>query len=132
MLRDSGDYPRWWPEVRLVRRIDDRRTEMVIRSVLPYELRFVAQQERQDPAAGVLEVSMSGDLEGFSRWTLSASGDGTRAVFEEDVVARKALLRRLAVVARPAFRANHALMMRHGKQGLRAYIAGYRAASRPS
>jgi hypothetical protein len=29
-------------------------------------------------------------------------------------------------VARPAFVANHALMMRHGRRGLRAYLAGLR------
>jgi hypothetical protein len=48
------------------------------------------------------------------------------AVFEEDVVARNSLLRRLAVVARPLFRANHAVMMRHGREQLGVYLAGYR------
>ncbi len=136
-LKVTDDYPLWWPEVRRVRRIDDQRAEMVVRSLLPYDLTFIAEEARQDQQAGVLEATMSGDLDGFSRWTLSADteadgdGDGTRAVFEEEVVARKALLRRSAVLARPAFRANHALMMRHGRQGLRVYLAGYRAASRP-
>ena len=41
------------------------------------------------------------------------------------MVANKALLRRLAPIARPAFRANHALMMRHGERGLRTYLAGF-------
>ena len=50
------------------------------------------------------------------------------AVFEEEVTATKALLRYLAPVARPAFRANHTLMMRHGQAGLRVYLAGYAAA----
>jgi len=31
------------------------------------------------------------------------------------------------VVARPAFRANHTLMMRDGRRGLTAYLAGLRA-----
>lgn len=130
-LKDTGDYPLWWPEVRRVRAIDEGISEMVIRSLLPYDLSFIARESRQDPQAGVLEAVMSGDLEGFSRWTVSGDGDRTRAVFEEDVVARKPVLRRLAVPARPAFRANHALMMRHGHRGLRTYLAGFRAATRP-
>ena len=71
---------------------------------------------------------MSGDLDGFSRWTVTDAGAGrTKAVFEEDVTARKALLRRLALIARPAFRANHTVMMRHGQHGLAVYLAGYEA-----
>jgi uncharacterized protein YndB with AHSA1/START domain len=131
VLQNTEDYPKWWPEVRRVRRIDDRRAEMAVRSLLPYDLVFVTEESRQDPEARVLEAAMAGDLGGFSRWTLAPAGLGTRAVFEEDVIAHKALLRRLALVARPAFRANHTLMMRHGREGLRTYLAGYRAATRP-
>jgi hypothetical protein len=31
----------------------------------------------------------------------------------------------LLPIARPAFRANHALMMRRGERGLRTYLAGF-------
>ena len=79
-----------------------------------------------DDAAGTLEAALSGDLEGMSRWTISRSGPATLAVFDEDVVARKALIRTLGPVARPAFRANHAVMMAAGKRGLVAYLAGMR------
>ena len=130
VLHDTESYPLWWPEVRAVRRLDERRSELVVRSVLPYDLVFVTEEARQDPAAGVLEARMSGDLEGFSRWTITPTGDGTRAVFEEQVDARKELLRKLALVARPAFRANHALMMHHGRRGLGVYLAGYQAGAR--
>jgi uncharacterized protein YndB with AHSA1/START domain len=130
VLKDVDSYPLWWPEIRCVRRLDDRRAELAARSLLPYDLVFVTEESRQDPAAGVLEASMTGDLEGFSRWTVTSAGDGTRAVFEEQVVARKELLRRLAYVARPAFQANHALMMLHGRRGLGVYLAGFQAASR--
>ena len=128
-LADLATYPQWWQEVREVRRIDDVSAELVIRSFLPYNLTFSSRQTRRDATAGVLEVSMRGDLDGFSRWTLTAAGVGrTEAVFEEDVVARKALLRRLALIARPAFRANHTVMMRHGQHGLAIFLAGYEAA----
>jgi hypothetical protein len=78
----------------------------------------------------VLEAKLTGDLEGFSRWTITATGSGADLLFEEEVVTTKALLRRLAPIARPAFRANHALMMRHGERGLRTYLAGYEHGTR--
>ena len=123
-LSDLGDYPTWWPEVRTVRQVSEDCAELVCRSFLPYELVFTSRQSRKDREAGVLEAALEGDLAGFSRWTITADGAGTLAVFEEEVTAEKGLLRKLARVARPAFQANHAIMMRHGRQGLRTYLAG--------
>lgn len=96
-------------------------SRITARSLLPYDLAFVTRQSRRDIDALVLEATMTGDLEGFSRWTLRAEGVRTTAVFDEEVITRKSLLRRLPPMARPAFRANHALMMRHGQAGLRTY-----------
>ena len=127
VLEDVGGYPRWWPEVRLVDRIDASTVRIVARSVLPYGLTFLATDSRQDQRAGVLEIAMRGDLDGFSRWTIESESAGTLATFEEEVIARKKSLRRLAWVARPFFRWNHAVMMRHGRRGLGVYLAGYRA-----
>jgi ribosome-associated toxin RatA of RatAB toxin-antitoxin module len=126
VLEDIAEYPRWWPEVRRVDRVDDDTVRIVARSLLPYSLTFEATNRRQDEEAGVLEIAMGGDLDGFSRWTIEPDGTGTRATFEEEVIARKTLLRRLALIARPFFRWNHALMMRNGRRGLAVYLAGYR------
>jgi hypothetical protein len=126
-LRVVDDYPAWWPQVCRADRVDDATYDIVVRSCLPYDLSFRSTRSREDPTARVLEAAMSGDLDGFSRWTATASNGGTFLVFEEEVVARKALLRRLAVVARPAFVANHEVMMRAGCRGLRAYLAGRRS-----
>ena len=125
-LAELVDYPTWWPEVRVTTVLDADRCQMTIRSVLPYDLSFVTARSRLDRHAGILEAALSGDLQGVSRWTVAASPNGTVAVFDETVVAHKALLRRLALVARPAFRANHAVMMSHGRRGLAAYVAGMR------
>lgn len=122
-LANAEDYPWWWPQVREVRRIDERSGAARFRSVVPYDLRVIVSEARQDPAAGVLEIRLSGDLEGWVRWTVMAQDIGTRARFEQEVVARKPLLRRLALPGRPVFRANHALMMRSGRRGLRAHLA---------
>ncbi|MCU1485732.1 MAG: hypothetical protein JWN67_2478 [Actinomycetia bacterium] len=130
VLLELPDYPAWWPEVRTAEEVGSQAFRLTCRSTLPYDLVFTTTQARQDPDAGVLEANLVGDLDGFSRWTITADGAGTLAVFEEEVEATKALLRTLAPVARPAFKANHSLMMRHGQAGLRTYVAGYRLGRR--
>jgi hypothetical protein len=125
VLRDIATYPAWWPEIKQARRIDDDRVEVRVRSVLPYDLWFEMKQTTADAEAGVLEVALKGELEGFSRFTIVGSDtSSTILIFEEEVDTHKETLNRLAPVARPAFKANHALMMRHGETGLRSFLAG--------
>ncbi|MEU0598326.1 SRPBCC family protein [Streptomyces sp. NPDC006393] len=121
-LERVEDYPSWWRQVREVRRSDGTTGVIRIRSLLPYDLTFTAHQARRDPAAGVLEATMSGDLDGWARWTLTARGAGTLARYDQEVDVRKPLLRRFAVPGRPIFRLNHRLMMRAGRRGLAAYL----------
>ncbi|MEW2398438.1 SRPBCC family protein [Streptomyces sp. NPDC046862] len=122
VLDRAEDYPRWWPQVREVTRLDDATGVVRIRSVLPYDLRFTGREVRRDPAAGVLEIEMTGDLDGWARWTLTPDGSGTLARYDQEVHVTKPLMRRLAVPGRLVFRANHALMMRAGRRGLLAYL----------
>lgn len=121
-LAAAGDYPRWWPQIRAVERLGETTGVVRIGSVLPYEITFIAREVRRDPAAGVLEISLSGDVEGWARWTVSARGGGSLARYDQEVEVRRPLLRRLAVPGRLVLRANHALMMRAGRRGLRAYL----------
>ncbi|MFD0313775.1 SRPBCC family protein [Streptomyces flavalbus] len=121
-LMRAEDYPRWWRQVRRVDRTDDTSGVISIRSVLPYDMTFTARQVRRDAAAGVLEAAVTGDIEGWLRWTITPRGTGTTARFEQVVDVNKALLRRLAVPGRPVFRANHWLMMRSGRRGLAAHL----------
>jgi hypothetical protein len=118
-----ADYPRWWPQVREVTRVDDRTGTARFRSLLPYDLVVTARETRRDPVAGVLEIAMAGDLEGWARWTVGANEGRTRAVFEQDVLVNRPLMRAFAMLCRPLFRANHALMMRGGCRGLRRRLA---------
>ncbi|MFC8679677.1 SRPBCC family protein [Streptomyces griseorubiginosus] len=121
-LERAEDYPRWWPQVREVRRLDDTSGLITIRATLPYDLVFTAREVRRDREAGVLEIAMEGDLEGWARWTLTADGEGTLARYDQVTEVNKPLLRRLAVPGRPVFLANHRLMMRAGRRGLVAYL----------
>ncbi|GGQ85994.1 SRPBCC family protein [Streptomyces asoensis] len=115
-------YPRWWPQVREVRRIDDTTGVLRIRSLLPYDLTFTAREVRRDASAGVLQSAFCGDIDGWARWTVTADGPGTLARYDQVVEVRKPLLRLLAVPGRPVFRLNHRLMMRAGRRGLTAYL----------
>ncbi len=121
-LRDLEGYVAWWPEVKEVKRITEGRFEVVARATLPYELRFITSQSVLDERMGIIEAGLRGDLNGFSRWTLSQRNGHTAAVFDEEVHTGKRLLNVLAPVARPAFRYNHTLMMRHGQEGLRRLL----------
>lgn len=124
-LVDLANYPRWWPDVRSVSQVDDNTAELTCRALLPYALVFRLHRKVQDEDAGHLRVDMTGDLEGYVQGIVAAD-DPTRARLEisQEVVVHKKLLRRLAPVARPLFRANHAAMMWRGHRGLRAYLAG--------
>ncbi|MER6995825.1 SRPBCC family protein [Streptomyces sp. NPDC000410] len=125
VLERAEEYPRWWPQVREVTRIDDRTGIGRFRSALPYDLVVTARERLRDPAALVLEVELTGDLVGWARWTLAARADGgTRARYDQEVDVHRPLMRRLAVPGRPVFLANHALMMRAGRRGLAAYLTG--------
>ncbi|UZJ32265.1 SRPBCC family protein [Streptomyces endophytica] len=123
VLERAESYPQWWPQVREVTRIDDRSGTARFRSLLPYDLRVVAAERVRDPGSGVLEISMRGDLAGWARWTVVPGAGGTRVVFEQDVEVCKPLMRRAGLLARPLFRANHALMMRAGRRGLARWLA---------
>ena len=122
-LKDLEGYVAWWPEVKEVKRIAEGRFEVVARATLPYELRFITSQSVVDENAGIIKAGLRGDLNGFTSWTLSQREGATVAVFDEEVHTGKRLLNVFALVARPAFRYNHTLMMRHGQDGLRRLLA---------
>ncbi|BFV56790.1 SRPBCC family protein [Kitasatospora sp. CMC57] len=122
ILRDVEHYPRWWRQVRSVHRLTDHSGELVIRSALPYRIRLTVTEREQDTVALTLAAELTGDLVGWSRWTVHPEVTGSRVVFQEEVRPAKALMRRLAPVARPLFLANHAAMMRSGERGLRRLL----------
>lgn len=123
-LSDVASYPDWWHQVRTARWLDDRSGELVCRSLLPYDLRFVIERVVEDPVGRVLRGRLTGDLTGESQWTVTVGDGQTVAVFDEDVAVGKGLLRAAGLVARPALRFNHALMMRSGEAGLRRRLQG--------
>lgn len=61
VLGDLRTYPLWWPEIRTVEDLGDGRFQMVARSFLPYELRFVSEGRvhNHNRRVGVIEASLS-------------------------------------------------------------------------
>ncbi|MGW5850745.1 SRPBCC family protein [Streptomyces sp. NPDC055254] len=128
VLARPAEYPHWWPQICGFEPVDDRTAAATFRSVLPYALRVTATELLRDPVRGVLEVSLRGDMDGWARWTVRPrAGTGTartRVLYEQEVEVRRPLMRLLALPGRPVFRLNHALMMRAGRHGLAARLAG--------
>ncbi len=123
-LVDLANYPRWWPDVRAVHKVDDDTAEFTCRAILPYDLVFRLHRDEQDERTGLLRVNMTGDLEGYVQGIVAADEPAAaRLEISQEVKVNKTLLRRLAPVARPLFRANHAAMMWRGHRGLRTYLA---------
>lgn len=123
VLQKVETYPHWWPEVREVIPISDGVFRYRVRSLLPYWLEFNSERTVEDERNGILEARLVGELDGFSRFTVMSDGPGARVLFEEEVRTRKRSLNLLAPIARPAFKANHTLMMRNGRRGLDRYLS---------
>jgi hypothetical protein len=129
VLYDVPTYPTWWPEVKEIGELNGEHYDVVIRSVLPYFLRFQLGQSVADRDEGILEAELRGDLDGYSRWSIKPARAGSILHFVEEVETTRAILNALEPVARPAFRANHWWMMRNGERGLNTFMAGHTFAS---
>lgn len=122
VLADIANYPLWWPEVRKATKIDDETGEIRCRSFLPFDLVIQVKHSIRNQQAGLLRATLSGDLEGYASWEIIGRDGGTDLVFDQEVVANKALLRRLVLIARPFLRGNHDMMMRGGVKGLKQVL----------
>jgi hypothetical protein len=117
---DLEHYPEWWPQVRAVVRLGPDDARVLCRSVLPYTLDLALHAVSRE--GRVLEVAVSGDLDGSVRWHLAPEAGGTRMDFEQDVAVSGALAW-ASVVARPLLVWNHHRMMAGCARGLRARLA---------
>ena len=122
-LTDLLSWPRWWPDVRAARRIDDDTAEITCRAVLPYALTIRLHRAEQDQRTGRLRVDMTGDLDGYCEGVVHEHPGGAALAIDQRVAVTRPLLRAFAPVARPLFSANHAVMMWRGERGLRGYLA---------
>lgn len=122
VIADVAGYPSWWPQVRAIAKVDERTARIVIRSLLPYSLECELESVVQDRAAGILEARLRGDIEGWSRWTLTQDGNQTTMHFEQFVDTPYWPLRAARWV-RWLPELNHRWMMAHGEIALRRHLA---------
>lgn len=126
VLTDLEHYPAWWPQVRAVASLGPDEAWVRCRSTLPYTLDLVLTAVSRTPP--VVEVALSGDLEGFARFRLSPAEAGTRLEFTQSVTVGGAMAL-ASYVARPVLEWNHRQMMRGCRDGLRRAVCAGGAAT---
>lgn len=116
LLVDVEHYPVWWPQVRAVASLGVDHALVLCRSWLPLTLHLELRPVRRDPALGVLEVSIAGDLTGWARFEITDGPEGGAELTYDQEVAVGGLLglRMFGWVAH----LNHAWMMRGCRRGL--------------
>jgi len=105
---DLERYPEWWPQIRAVAKLGPDDARVLCRSTLPYTLDLMLHAVSREGT--VLEVEVSGDLDGSVRWELSPEPAGTRMEFEQQVRVT-GILALGSYGARPLLRWNHHRMM---------------------
>ena len=119
VLVDLERYPDWWPQVLAVASLGADDARVLCRSSLPYTLDLVLHAVRRD--AALLEVRITGDLDGTVTWRITEHGPGTRLDFEQEVTVG-GWLAVMSPALGPVLRWNHARMMAGCVEGLRARL----------
>lgn len=117
VLVDLERYPEWWPQVKAVVKLGEDHGLVLCRSFLPITLHLELRPVVRDADVGVLEVSIEGDLRGWSRFTLTPTERGLDVHYEQEVETHRALLD-VTRLARGVVTANHTWMMRGCRRGL--------------
>jgi polyketide cyclase/dehydrase/lipid transport protein len=137
VLGDAPGLARWWPSVYLdVRQVapgDERGLGKVVelwtKGFLPYTLRWRFTVSASNPPTG-FRIEAEGDFVGRGIWTLAADhaadapgGPLTTVTYDWLIVAEKGVLKRLSLVMKPIFSANHHWAMRKGERSLALELA---------
>ena len=136
VLSDPLQLPRWWPSVYL--RVTEltpgdadgigRVVDLYTKGWLPYTLRWRFTTTESRRAEG-FSLDAEGDFVGRGVWTFVQDGAAVDVTFDWRIAAHKPLLRRLTLLLRPLFAANHHWAMRQGLTSLRLELERRRAAT---
>jgi hypothetical protein len=122
VLVDLERYPLWWRQVRAVAKLGEDHAWVLARSLLPITLSLELRPVTRDPERGVLQISIDGDLQGWSRFELTPTGQGLDVWYEQEVVTHRAILGATRPL-RAVVTANHSWMMRSCRLGLARRVA---------
>src|SRR5581483_9897141 len=134
VLGDPLTLPRWWPSVYLQvteTRAPDvhglgRRVSLLTKGWLPYTLRWSFEVIAWRYPNG-FTIEAAGDFVGRGEWTFTQDGPCVDVVYDWRISAEKPLLRRLSIVLKPIFAANHRWAMGRGEESLRLELRRRRA-----
>jgi hypothetical protein len=134
ILGDATALKRWWPAVYLdVQELKagdaqgvGREISLYTKGWLPYTLRWNFRITEVRYPHG-FSIEAWGDFVGTGIWTITQDGSWVDVVYEWNISAEKALLRRLSLLLRPAFEANHRWAMAKGEESLRLELLRRRA-----
>jgi hypothetical protein len=130
ILADAPDLTRWWPSVYLdvqeTKPGDEdgigKEVSLYTTGWLPYTLRWQFRVTESDYPHSFAFESW-GDFDGRGEWTLRQDGEWVNVTYDWRLRAEKPLLRRLSVLMRPIFEANHRWAMARGEESLRLELA---------
>lgn len=125
MVSRTGDFRRWWPWLRHLDGTFDEgaQVDCVVRSPLPYSLRF-SVQVHELVYARLIRGDVTGDLRGPARFELAAHTGGVEVRLAWDVELRRRFLRSAASVARPAMEWGHDWVVATGVEQFRRRALG--------
>ncbi len=127
-LRDSQQYPQWWPGMENVEILDrgapdgtHQRVRVTTRSRLPYRLQFeTIGREAREP--DLIVVDAVGELDGSGRWELEEDAGLTKATYTWEVATTKRWMNAIEPFARPLFIWNHHVIMGRGGESLARHL----------
>ena len=138
VLGNADTLPEWWPSVYLkVQRVEDGSgppewvgsvNRLHTKGWLPYTLSWDLKLTEPITDTG-FTIEAIGDLKGLGVWTFAQEGSEVVITYDWRIEATKPLLRRLAVVLKPAFAANHKWAMAKGEESLELEMRRRRATS---
>lgn len=134
VLGNAESLPEWWPSVYLaVQRVDDggpdwvgSKNDLHTKGWLPYTLKWTLELTEPITDTG-FALAASGDLNGSGHWAFEQDGPEVVITYDWRVEATKPLLRRLAPILKPAFKANHVWAMARGEESLKLEMRRRRA-----
>jgi hypothetical protein len=130
ILGDAPGLTRWWPSVYLdvqeTKPGDEnglgKEVSLYTKGWLPYTLCWQFRVTESNYPNG-FAIEAWGDFVGRGEWTLHQDGDWVDVTYDWQVRADKPLLRRLSVLLKPIFAANHRWAMARGEESLRLELA---------
>ncbi len=127
-LVDPPSWPRWWPEVREVRTLQEGGSDGVgtVRCIawstrLPYRLE-IEVEGLESLHHQRIRARSRGQLDGEGLWLLRAEPAFTDVTYVWRVSLQRRWMRWLAPLLAPLFRWNHRAVMRSGEAGLQRHL----------